>query len=118
MPPHDKTLPPAALKALADLDRAEWVSFHFRWALGYILGLISGIFLGPFGLYILVAFLPEDSPGEEFGPLVMGYVLVMGSFYGACLAMSSVAFLHATATIVRAIRCRRWAQPRRFPVFE
>jgi hypothetical protein len=111
MHPLDESLPPSVRRELAALDRAEWASFHLRWALGYALGLVAGAILGPIGLFVWA----DDDGGPAAGIVIMllGSVIV-----GPFLAMGFVALLHATATLGRAFRRRGWARSRRLPGVE
>jgi hypothetical protein len=115
MYPPDKALSPAALRALADLDRAEWASFQLWWLLGYLLAPIAGIVLGPI-VCLALAFM-SDAP-DDGAPMALPLAVIGGGVLGAFLGIVAIASLHVTATAVRAFRRRGWAASRLLLVVE
>jgi hypothetical protein len=105
MRPVDPSLPPAARRELAALDRAAWIDFHVRWAIVYVLGLAAGYVLGSIVGDLVLGLV--ELPDHEFGPFGLGSLLLGGGLSGAASVLGLVGLLHAAATMARAIR--RWA---------
>jgi hypothetical protein len=80
MRPVDTSLPPAARRELAALDRAAWVDFHVRWAIVYVLGPAAGYVLGSIAGDLVLGLI--ELPDHEFERFGLGSLLLGGGPFG------------------------------------